>query len=164
MQDEFLRGDHNLVPADAVVGLILIDDQQYLMQLRSQKAGIFYPGHWGLFGGAVDNGENAEGALLRELREELGVEVSDPQYFTEFSFDFRFCGHGRVWRRYYKISITARMTKSMVLGEGTEMRAFTANDILNLPRIVPYDAFAIWLDATQSETKKRFHEARCPKA
>lgn len=149
MEDEFLRGDHHLVPANAVVGLIVIDDQRYLMQLRSQKSGIFYPGHWGLFGGAVDDGEDADQALQRELQEELAIEVSGARYFTEFSFDFGFCGHGRVWRRYYKISITASMTKKMVLGEGSDMQAFTARDILSLPRLVPYDAFAIWLDATQ---------------
>jgi 8-oxo-dGTP pyrophosphatase MutT (NUDIX family) len=149
VEDEFLIGDHHLVPSDAVVGLIVVDDQHYLMQLRSQKSGIFYPGHWGLFGGAVDHGEDADQALQRELREELGIEIFDATYFTEFSFDFGFSGHGRVWRRYYKISVTAHMTKNMVLGEGSNMQAFTARDILGLPRLVPYDAFAIWLDATQ---------------
>ena len=76
MGDAFLRGDHNLVPSNAVVGLIVVDDQRYLMQLRSQKSGIFYPGHWGLFGGAVDRGEDPNQALQRELREELGIEIS----------------------------------------------------------------------------------------
>jgi hypothetical protein len=28
------------------------------------------------------------------------------------------------------------------------MRAFSAQDILAMPRVVPYDAFAIWLHAT----------------
>lgn len=149
MIDEFLHGDHNLVPSNAVVGLIVIDAQRYLMQLRSQKPGIFYPGHWGLFGGAVDDGEGADEALLRELREELGFDACQATYFTEFSFDFGFSGHGRVWRRYYKIPVTARMAEAMILGEGSEMRAFTANEILTVPRLVPYDAFAIWLDATQ---------------
>jgi 8-oxo-dGTP pyrophosphatase MutT (NUDIX family) len=149
LEDAFLTGDHDLVPGNAVVGLIVVDDRRYLMQLRSQKSGIFYPGHWGFFGGAVDDGEDADQALLRELREELGIEVSDTRYFTEFSFDFRFCGRGRVWRRYYRISVTSRMTETMVLGEGSDMRVFSAQEILNLPRLVPYDAFALWLDATQ---------------
>lgn len=92
MVDEFLRSDRDLVPSNAVVGLIVIDTGRYLMQLRSQKAGIFYPGHWGLFGGAVEDGEGADVALTRELREELGIEVTDTEYFTEFSFDFGFCG------------------------------------------------------------------------
>jgi 8-oxo-dGTP pyrophosphatase MutT (NUDIX family) len=115
--DYFLAGDHNLTPSDAVVGMIVCDDGRYLMQLRSQKPGIFYPGHWGLFGGAVDSGESAEAALARELREELGIDLPQPRYFTEFSFDFSFCGRGHVWRRYYKIEIAARTVGSMVLGE-----------------------------------------------
>jgi 8-oxo-dGTP pyrophosphatase MutT (NUDIX family) len=149
VNDESLKGDHDLVPSNAVVGLIVIDEANYLMQLRSQKAGIFYPGHWGLFGGAVDDDEQADAALVRELREELGIKVADAEYFTEFSFDFGFCGRGRVWRRYYRIAVTAHETEKMVLGEGSGMRVFTASGILALPRLVPYDAFAIWLDATQ---------------
>jgi 8-oxo-dGTP pyrophosphatase MutT (NUDIX family) len=147
--DEFLKGDRDLVPSNAVVGLIVIDEANYLMQLRSQKAGVFYPGHWGLFGGAVDDDEQADAALVRELREELGIKVAAAEYFTEFSFDFGFCGRGHVWRRYYRIAMTAREAEKMVLGEGSEMRVFTASGILALPRLVPYDAFAIWLDATQ---------------
>ncbi len=153
MIDEFLKGDHNLVPSHAVVGLIVVDDQRYLMQLRSQKAGIFYPGHWGLFGGAVDAGETADEALERELREELGIEMPGARYFTEFTFDFDFWGYGQVWRRYYRVAVTDQLTKTMVLGEGREMRAFMAKEILNLPRLVPYDAFAIWLDATRSKAE-----------
>jgi 8-oxo-dGTP pyrophosphatase MutT (NUDIX family) len=147
--DYFLSGDYGLRPSDAVVGLIVCDDGRYLMQLRSQKPGIFYPGHWGLFGGAVDPGETADAALSRELREELGIEILEARYFTEFSFDFSFCGLGRVWRRYYKIDIAATSVDTMVLGEGSELRTFDAGEILIGYRVVPYDAFAIWLDTTQ---------------
>jgi 8-oxo-dGTP pyrophosphatase MutT (NUDIX family) len=147
--DFFLSGDVNLTPSDAAVGLIVCDDGRYLMQLRSQKPGIFYPGHWGLFGGAVDPGEMVDAALSRELREELGIEVLQAQYFTEFSFDFGFCGHGRVRRRYYKIEIASSSVDGMILGEGSEMRRFHVREILIGQRVVPYDAFAIWLHATQ---------------
>ena len=85
-----MRVAKDLTPGDAAVALIVQHDGRYLMQLRSQTPGIFYPGHWGLFGGAVDDGESADQALLRELREELGLEFEDVQYFTEFSFDFGF--------------------------------------------------------------------------
>jgi 8-oxo-dGTP pyrophosphatase MutT (NUDIX family) len=119
------------------------------MQLRSQKPGIFYPGYWGLFGGAVEEGEDAETALERELQEELGTRIGSPRYFTEFVFDFSFRGLGRVWRRYYTIALPEDELPHLVLGEGAAMQAFTAKNALSQPRVVPYDAFAIWLHATK---------------
>jgi 8-oxo-dGTP pyrophosphatase MutT (NUDIX family) len=159
--DFFLLGDVNLKPSNAVVGLIVCDDGRYLMQLRNQKPGIFYPGHWGLFGGAVDPGETADAALSRELREELAIEIARAEYFTEFSFDFGFCGHGRVWRRYYKIEIATSSVDGMVLGEGSELRTFHADEILIGQRVVPYDAFAIWLHATQEKNASLTASSEC---
>ena len=57
---DFFLAEGRLRPADAAAALIVVGaDGHYLMQLRDQKAGIFYPGHWGLFGGAIDPGCNA---------------------------------------------------------------------------------------------------------
>ncbi|HEV2263942.1 MAG TPA: NUDIX domain-containing protein [Stellaceae bacterium] len=151
MVDHFLVGDHDLKPADAAVAIIILDNGSYLMQLRSQRSGIFYPGHWGLFGGAVDLGEDSDAALLRELREELGLQVDNASYFTEFTFDFSFRGLGVVSRRYYTVALTASRMSELVLGEGTAMKVFTAHELLNMERVVPYDAFAIWLHATRPQ-------------
>ena len=35
---------------DAVAGILVLEDGRYLMQLRDDIPGIFYPDHWGLFG------------------------------------------------------------------------------------------------------------------
>ena len=137
MPDNFLINDRGLEPSDAAVSLIVLSDNTYLMQLRSQKAGIFYPDHWGLFGGAVDPGEGADDALRRELQEELGVTVSNATYFTEFCFDFGFRGLGRAWRRYYLVELSAGLINDLVLGEGSEMRAFAAQDICHGPALFP---------------------------
>ena len=105
MKDYFLGGEGLLTPGNAAVGLIHLEDGRYLCQLRSKKPGIFYPDHWGLFGGAVDSGESAEAGLKRELREELALEIDNAEYFTEFTFDFSFRGLGTVWRRYYLLRL-----------------------------------------------------------
>lgn len=147
--DYFAGGEGLLTPGDAAVALIVLDDGRYLMQRRSQKPGIFFPGHWGLFGGAVDVGETAAAGLRRELKEELDLDVARADYFTEFHFDFSFRNLGRVYRQYYCVSIPAAAVDHLSLGEGDGMAAFAARDILNHPRVVPYDSFAIWLHVTQ---------------
>ena len=149
MNDFFMGGEGLLSPGNAAVCLIVLENGRYLCQLRSQKPGIFYPDHWGLFGGAVDSGESAEAGLKRELQEELSLEIDSAEYFTEFTFDFSFRGLGHVWRRYYLVMLDSNALNRLRLGEGRELRAFTAHELLAQQRVVPYDAFAVWLHATQ---------------
>jgi 8-oxo-dGTP diphosphatase len=55
------------------VGALLVDDRQrVLLGLRAphKKA---WPNHWDAIGGRVEAGETPEQALIREVREELGV-------------------------------------------------------------------------------------------
>lgn len=46
-------------------------DNKVLMQLRDEKAEIVYPGHWGFFGGAIEDGELPMQSAKRELYEEI---------------------------------------------------------------------------------------------
>jgi len=155
MKDNFLGGEGILTPGNAAVGLIILDDGRYLCQLRSQKPGIFYPDHWGLFGGAIEPGESPEEGLKRELQEELALEIDSAEYFTEFTFDFGFRGLGRIWRRYYTVPLRNSKLELLHIGEGREFRAFTAIDLLKLQRVVPYDAFAVWLYESRQSIRFR---------
>jgi 8-oxo-dGTP pyrophosphatase MutT (NUDIX family) len=152
---DFFLDEVRLRPSNAAVALIVVgENERYLMQLRDQKPGIFYPGHWGLFGGAMDPGESPETTLRRELEEELRLSVNEMRYFTEFEFDFAFCGLGRFMRRLYEVRVPESSLRGLVLGEGSDMRAFTARELLNGPRVVPFDAFAIWLHAAREKALK----------
>ena len=71
--------------ADAVAAVLVLDDGRYLMQLRDDKPGVIYPGHVGLFGGAVEPGENFEDAMSRELMEELDYRFEGLNYFTKMT-------------------------------------------------------------------------------
>src|SRR4051794_6438868 len=145
---DFFLDEGRLSPSDAAVALIVVGDQHhYLMQLRDQKPGIFYPGHWGLFGGATDPGETQERALLRELKEELNLDLEEIRYFTEFVFDFGFAGFGKFKRSFYEIKIERHAIDNLRLSEGAAMKVFPVRELLTQPRIVPFDAFAIWLHA-----------------
>ena len=147
---DFFLSEGPLKPGDAAVALILLDDSRYLMQLRDQKPGIFYPGHWGLFGGGIEPEEAAEDGLRRELFEELGLEAQAVSYFTRFSFDFSCCGARPVERHYYEVRVATQKLRTMTLGEGAAMRAFTGREILAKANVTPYDAFAIWMHLTRA--------------
>lgn len=63
---------------------ILFQEGQFLMQLRDDIPGIFYPGHWGLFGGHLEAGETPEQGLIREVWEEISYPLKSVSLFTTY--------------------------------------------------------------------------------
>jgi 8-oxo-dGTP pyrophosphatase MutT (NUDIX family) len=130
---------------NAVAAIIVLDDGRFLMQLRDDKPAIFYPDHWGLFGGAVEDGEEPEEALRRELQEELGLVAGSLRYFTRMDFDFMTVGSERCYRIYYELSLSTSDLAGLRLGEGRLMEPMLLPELLIERRLVPYDSFALWL-------------------
>jgi 8-oxo-dGTP pyrophosphatase MutT (NUDIX family) len=147
LKQAFLGSTAQLRPAHAAAALIVLADGRYVLQLRDNYPTIFYPGHWGCFGGAIEANETSFEALCRELLEELGLRVSpaDCRYFTEFTFDFGFAGLGVFSRHYHLVNLQIDTIDQFTLAEGADLGAFGADEILTQLRVTPYDAFAIWL-------------------
>jgi hypothetical protein len=70
---------------------------------------------------------------------------ADLSRFTEFTFDFGFAGDGIRLRTYYAATLPQADLDGLVLGEGADLGAFEAERLLAMPRVVPYDAFALWM-------------------
>ena len=66
---------------------VLIDDAHCVLLARRQK-GAHLEGFWEFPGGKVESGETVEGALVRELSEELGVEVSETSPLMTVNHDY----------------------------------------------------------------------------
>ena len=140
-----------LKPGNAAAAIILVEGC-YLLQLRDNKRGIFFPAHWGCFGGAAEGGETPDEALARELREELtfDIEPAAMRFFTRFDFDLGFVGLAPIWRYFYELEIASGQLPALKLQEGAGMQLFSADSLLTsaIP-LLPYDAFALWLHVNQ---------------
>ena len=66
--------DKNL-PHNEVAAFIINDKKQVLLQKRSPNK-RFNPNKWALCAGHVDAYESLENAMLREIKEEIGIDVS----------------------------------------------------------------------------------------
>ena len=144
MPTHFLTDNHPLRGEDAVAAIITVEDGRYLMQLRDDIPHIFYPGHWGCFGGAVGVGEDGLVALQRELAEELEMPASAAGEFVKLDIDLSKLGQRRCHRIYYEIDVTEAEVNRYVLHEGAAMRLIPAVELFDL-RLTPYDSFALWL-------------------
>jgi 8-oxo-dGTP pyrophosphatase MutT (NUDIX family) len=153
-----LGGSTPLRPSNAVAALLILDDGRYVMQLRDTLPNIFYPDHWGCFGGAVDEGEAPLAALERELREELEYSSCRAEEFTRFDFDFSRLGQPKVFRIYYEVRIAQSAFHAFVLHEGAAYEAIDGRDLLTTRKVTPYDAFAIWMHMS----KRRFESTSRP--
>jgi 8-oxo-dGTP pyrophosphatase MutT (NUDIX family) len=129
---------------DAVAAILVDVDERYLLQLRDDLPHIWYPGHWGAFGGSVEPGEDELAALRRELEEELEFKLTEARELVRFDFDMRHLGLKKYFRSYYEIVVNTAQARSLVLHEGAEMRWFASAEALKL-RLVPYDSFALFL-------------------
>jgi nucleoside triphosphatase len=67
-----------------VVGLIYNDAGEYLLTKKPDNLGV-YPGTWGLPGGGLEEDEKMQEGLQREMKEEVGLDLSavEPVFFFD---------------------------------------------------------------------------------
>jgi 8-oxo-dGTP diphosphatase len=99
----------------------------YLLQLRDFKSSIIYPGHWGAFGGAMEEGESPEAAMSRELIEEIGY---SPEAFNFFREDYKTQHRLKLNLHIFYSSMNVSLAKLRLM-EGTDMGVFTKEEILS---------------------------------
>ena len=58
-----------------VLAILEQSDGRVVLQLRSDIESIANPNKWGLFGGHVEAGESPNAAMLREVEEELSIQL-----------------------------------------------------------------------------------------
>jgi 8-oxo-dGTP pyrophosphatase MutT (NUDIX family) len=151
----YLQPQGPLKPANAAVALIVDEEGRYLVQLRDAKPTIFFPDHWGCFGGALEPGETDEHCLEREIDEELGLDLRQcaVRHFTTFTFDFGFAGGSVIHRAFFEVKADGAALSNLTLREGREKRLFPGPELL-AKQVVPYDRFAIWMHCYREELSR----------
>jgi len=107
-----------------VVAFLHKNFESYLLQLRDFNSSITYPGHWGAFGGALEEGESPKTAVFRELTEEIGYA---PEVFKFFCQAYKDAHKLNIYVFYSEMNIS---TSELHLMEGIDMGMFTKEEIL----------------------------------
>ena len=135
----------NLIVDDAVAAIILNKNKQYLLQLRDDYPHIYFPGRWGLFGGAIEKNETELDAIRRELYEELEFQPKDIDFFSRFNFDIN-NGEKQInyFRSYFICNINDDEATNLKLHEGKNYGFYSEDKILTSMQLTPYDYYSIW--------------------
>jgi ABC-2 type transport system ATP-binding protein len=151
----YLEPQGPLKPTNAAVALIVDEQGRYLMQLRDAKRTIFFPDHWGCFGGALEPGETDEQCLAREIDEELGLDLRQctVRHFTTFTFNFDFAGGSVIYRSFFEVKADSVLLADLPLREGRAKKLVAGPKLLAM-QVVPYDRFAIWMHCYRHELSK----------
>ena len=114
-----------------IAQVLLFDrDGKLLIYLRDDKPDIPFPNHWDFFGGHVEEEETPEGAMVREVKEELGIELSEWQFFSRYE-----CTQGDVYpniKYIYRAQIDKRPAE-LVLSEGQSLASIAMEERFNFP-------------------------------
>ena len=100
---------------------ILLQGDQFLLQLRDNIPTILYPGYWAFFGGHIEPGETAEQGVWRELEEEIG-------YTPPWLNLFERCEDDLVVRNVFYGPLTVPV-EQLELNEGWDLGLWTVEDI-----------------------------------
>jgi 8-oxo-dGTP diphosphatase len=112
-----------------IAQVLLFDrDRKLLIYLRDDKPDIPFPNHWDFFGGHVEEKETPEDALVREVKEELGIELPEWQFFSRYE-----CTQGDVYpnvKYIYRANIDRRPAE-LVLSEGQRLTSIAMAERFN---------------------------------
>ncbi len=129
--------DNYLLRVPCVSAILFNSNGQVLLQQRDNKPQLPYAGYWALFGGRIEDGEQPEIALRRELIEE--IELSDIQLrFWKVYERFHPEKQAIVIQHIYIGKITL-LVEEIVLHEGQAARYFDEKTFNSVPIAFGFD-------------------------
>ncbi len=107
-------------------GILFVNrSNQVLLFLRDNIPTIPFPNRWDILGGHLEPGETPEQGAIREIKEEIGLDILHPQFFQIFRHDN--LTHYVFWEQAdFEIS-------AITLTEGQRLRWFSEQEINEMP-------------------------------
>jgi 8-oxo-dGTP diphosphatase len=114
-----------------VIAAIIFENNngEFLLYLRDKKPGIPFPDHWDLIGGHVEDGETPDEALVREVKEELDIDLKEYKFYKMFE-----CLTGDAYEN-IKYIYTGKINipvEKITLLEGVRAQYFSKDEIPNV--------------------------------
>ena len=113
-----------------IAAIILENDKgEFLLALRDNKSWIPFPNHWDLIGGHVEAGETPEEALVREVKEELDIDLQEYTFYKKIE-----CLTGDAYEN-IKYIYTGKINlpiEEITLLEGERAQYFSKEEITDL--------------------------------
>jgi 8-oxo-dGTP diphosphatase len=113
-----------------IAAIILENNKrEILLYLRDNKPGIPFPDYWDLIGGHVEEGETPEEALVREVKEELNIDLKDYTFYKKYE-----CLTGDAYQN-IKYIYTGKINlpiEEITLLEGERPQFFSREEIPNV--------------------------------
>jgi 8-oxo-dGTP diphosphatase len=113
-----------------IAAIILENDKgEILLYLRDNRPDIPFPNHWDLIGGHVEEGETPEEALVREVKEELDIDLTDYTFYKKYE-----CLTGDAYEniKYIYSGKINLPIEEVTLLEGVRPQYFSKAEILNV--------------------------------
>ena len=126
------------------------------VQKRTKDAPVA-PDMFGIFGGQIEDGESAETALFREVREELDYEPRNVRFFRKYE-------HGDCEQYVFLSEVDETFETEITVLEGEYGRFLNESELeteklIDIDRIVFNDVFH-WLNETQAKKPQEAQEAQ----
>ena len=108
-----------------VATALLFDrNNRLLIYLRDNKPEISFPNHWDLFGGQVEENETPEQALVRELKEELNLHITDFAFYKTFEST----NEQKPNTKFVFVVRTEKAVEELTLYEGQYLKGISLNE------------------------------------
>ena len=118
-----------------VVGCFILNDKKEILLVKSYK----WPGKWVVMGGHIEWGEKIAEAVVREVKEELGLTVIFDHVIetVEFVLDPSFHAQKHMVALQSLCRVVGDTTPTLDQDEIQEAKWFSINDALQLENLLP---------------------------